>query len=133
VSGLPLFLAIGGLVVTAAGALLLAYDALHGPTAWYLREFFGARSWEFLRQAHERSVQVLRGLPMPLYTPEAIQRLVDEAEARVKALEWEGKERVGDTTISGLRRSLRLALWGLLLGAVGSLYHSHTQPALPST
>jgi hypothetical protein len=121
VSGLPLFLAIAGPVVTAAGVLLLAYDALHGPAAWYLREFFGARSWELLRQAHERNVQVLRGLPMPLYTPEAIQRLVDEAEAQFKALEWEGKEGVRDTTISGLRRSLRLALWGLLLVAVGSL------------
>lgn len=123
-SGLPLVLGIAGPLLTAGGALLLAYDVLNGPAAWYLREFFGARSWELLRQHHERNIKRLRELPMPPYTPEEIQRLVDDAEAQFKELEWHGKERVRDTTIAGLFRSQRLALSGLVLVAVGSLCQS---------
>ena len=116
-----LMLAIGGPLITAGGALLLAYDALHGPAAWYLREFFGARSWDLLRQDHERSLKFIRKLPMPPYTPDTIQGLVNDEEARFKELEYQGKERVRETTISGLHRSQRLALCGLLLLAIGSL------------
>ena len=123
-TGVPLVLAIAGPLLTAGGALLLAYDALHGPAAWYLREFFGARSWELLRQDHERNIKRLRELPMPPYKPDEIQRLVDDAEARFKALEWQGRERLRDTTISGLFRSQRLAVSGLMLVAVGSLCQS---------
>lgn len=123
-TGVSLVLAIAGPAVTAGGALLLAYDALHGPAAWYLREFFGARSWELLRQDHERNIKRLRELPMPPYTPEEIQRLVDDAQARFRELEWEGRERIRETTSSNLFRSQRLALWGLALVAVGSLCQS---------
>ncbi len=123
-TGLPLVLAIAGPLLTAGGALLLAYDVLHGPAAWYLREFFGARSWELLRQDHERNISRLRELRMPPYTLEEIQRLVEDAETRFKELEWQGKERVRDTTILNLFRSQRLALWGLALVAVGSLCQS---------
>ena len=123
-TGIPLILAIAGPLLTAGGALLLAYDALNGPAAWYLREFFGARSWELLRQDHERNIKRLRELRMPPYTPEEIQRLVDEAEARFKELEWHGRERLHDTTVVGLFRSQRLTLSGLVLVAVGSLCQS---------
>ena len=103
---------------------MLAYDVLNGPAAWYRREFFGIRSLELLRQGHERDIERLRELPVPPYTPQQIERLVDDAEARFRKLEWDGRERVRDRTIDRLFRSRRLALWGLMLVAAGSLCQS---------
>lgn len=85
--GLPPVLAISGPFLTAVGAVLLARDAIRGPVAWYSHDFFGTRPWELLRQDHDRNLKLLAELPSPPYTPEAIKRLVDNAEAQFKALE----------------------------------------------
>lgn len=121
---LALILAVIGPLLCAAGALLLAYDVLRGPANWYVREFFGARSWELLRKDHERNLKRLRELPIPPYTEEKISQLISDAEARFNEFEWSGKECLREDGITNLFRSQRLALWGFGLVAAGSIAQS---------
>jgi hypothetical protein len=116
--------AIAGPLLAATGAVLLAYDILRGPVVWYRREFFGTRSWELQRDSHEKDMRRLRELPIPPYSEGEIRQLVDEAETRYKVLEWNRREEMRDTTLTGLLQSQKVALAGLGLVAVGSVLQS---------
>jgi len=111
-------LTIAGAFLGLIGAVLLARDALIGPLAWYRRDFFGTRSWELLRQDHERAIAQLRALPRPPYTPESIQRLVDESESKFRSMEWDSKEKARDLALANLERSRSFAAIGLVLVAL---------------
>jgi hypothetical protein len=106
-------LSIAGPVLAALGAFLLAYDAFQGPMRAHIQRHFQTRA-KALADYHRWSATTY---PSPPYSAEEVAAASEERRKVLERLQAESAE-------SELTHRLlvsRLAGWGFILVAVGSL------------
>lgn len=111
-------LAVVGPLMATVGAAFLAYDAVRGPMRWYQQVFFVRGA---LKLARENRDAGKRGYTTPPYPASEVERALHEADERYAKRIADIEEEAADADLKERFRSQKLAFWGFLLVAVGSL------------